>query len=156
MSTTKIVFSAIGILVGIVVIGMIINLAGMGIAFAWLPFYKFGAQLNMTQQTVNTVYDAQRCINVNASYQQFVAQVPALRDEQIPNAQTALTNYEAKLPKDETTWSIQEQQIDGELQTAVTGLQQQLARMQADYAAFIARDDTQPCLGHLPTFINLK
>lgn len=152
----KIIFQVIAVVVIVSVLGIALNLFNLGFGFAWLPFYKFGAKLNMTQQTVNIVYNAQRCINVDAQYQQYVAQVPAIRDDQIPNAQTALTNYESRLPKDETTWSIQEQQMDGELQTDVVGLQQQLARMQADYAAFVARPDTQPCLGTIPTFIDLK
>lgn len=143
-------------LVGVIIIGAGINLLGLGIGFAWLPFYKFGAQLQNTQNTINIVYDAQRCINVDAMYQQLKASVAAIPENQIPNAQAALSAYESRLPKDETTWSVQEQQMDGELQTNVTGLEQQESQLQAQYAALVARPDTQPCLGTLPTFINLN
>ena len=121
MTTLKIIG---GILLAVIVC-MAINLAGLGIGFAWLPFYKFGAQLNNTQKTIDIVYDAQRCINVEQSYETLKANIPALRDQQIPNAEAALAKYEAKLPTDQTKWSTQQQQIDGELQTDVTGLNQQ-------------------------------
>jgi hypothetical protein len=152
----RIIGWSIGGVVALFVIGLVINLMGLGFGFAWLPFYRFGAQLSFTQNTIKTVYDPQRCIDINAQFQTFKTQVPAIRDEQIPTAETALNSYEAKLPKDQTTWSPQEQQVDGELQTNVTGLQQELSQLQAQYAAFIARQDTQPCLGSLPMFINLQ
>ena len=153
MKTAAIVFAG-G--VAIIVLGMAINLLGLGISFAWLPFYKLGAQINYTQSTINTVYNAQRCINIDADYQNSKATVPAIRDEQIPNAQAALTAFESKLPADQTKWSIQEQQEDSELQTDVVGLQQQLSSLQANYTALEARPDAQPCLGTLPTFVNLN
>ena len=148
-------FGVMGI-IGVIVLGMIINLAGLGLSFAWLPFYKFGAKIQNTQGTINIVYDAQRCINVDAIYNDLKAQIPAIRDEQIPNAQTALTSFESKLPKDQTKWSMTQQQMDGELQTNVTGLEQQMATLGAQWTSLLARPDTQPCLGTLPTLINLK
>lgn len=155
-SVGKIVgYSFLGI-IGLVVVGMIINLASLGIGIAWLPFYKVGAKLGNTQDTLNIVYDAQRCIDVDAQYNNLKATIPAVRDEQIPNAQTALTSFESKLPKDQTKWSFTQQQEDGELQDNVTGLQQQLSTLGAQYTSLNARPDTQPCLGTLPTLIDLK
>lgn len=147
---------ATGFFGGAVIVILLINLVGLGIGFAWLPFYKFGSKLNYTQSTVNTVYNAQRCINVNATYEAFKTNIPAIQNEQIPNAEAALKSYESKLPSNQTTWSIEEQQSDAELQTNLTGLQQQLSQLQAQYTAFISRPDTQPCLGKLPTLINLN
>lgn len=138
------------------IIGVIINLLGLGFGIIWLPFYKEQAKLNNTQGTINIVYDAQRCIDVDAQYNNLKSTIPAIRDEQIPNAQQALTAFESKLPNDQTKWSIQEQQEDGELQTNVTGLQQQMSQLGAQYTSLLARPDTQPCLGTLPTLINLQ
>jgi hypothetical protein len=152
-------WKAIGIglasFLGVIVLMMPINILGMGISFAWLPFDKFAAQVKNTQDTLNITYNAQRCIDVNSQYQALKAQIPAIVGQQIPNAQTALTSFEAKLPTDETTWSPQQQQEDGELQTDLTGLEQQESQLEAQYTALVARPDTQPCLGTLPTFISL-
>jgi len=145
-----------GILIGLGVLGMIVNILGLGFQIAWLPFGKMQAQVSNTQGIINTVYDPQRCIAINAQFQTLVATVPAIRDEQIPNAKKALTDYEAKLPVDQTKWSVQQQQMDGEMQTNVTGLEQQLSQIQAQYNAFMAREDVVPCAGHLPTWISIK
>lgn len=148
-------YSVLGIVV-LIVLCLGVNLLGLGIGFAWLPFYRFGAQLSNTQNTINIVYDAQRCINVDAQYQQLKTSAAAISSTQIQNAQTALTTFESKLPADQTSWSPQEQQEDGELQTNVTGLQQEESQIQAQYTALVARPDTQPCLGALPTLISLQ
>jgi len=136
--------------------GPLLALLGSAIGFFTLPFFKFGKKVDFTQQEINTVYDAQRCNNINAQYQQFKTSVPALRDEQIPNAEQAVKDYEAKLPSDQTKWSQTQQETDAHLQTDVTGLKQQLSSLQAEYGALTAREDAQPCLGHIPTFIDLR
>lgn len=156
ISVGKIVGYGVLGFIGVIVLGLLLNLLGLGIGIAWLPFYKVGAKLQNTQDTINIVYDAQRCIDVDAQYNNLKATIPAIRDEQVKNAETALVNFEKNLPADQTKWSIQQQQMDGELQTNVTGLQQQLSTLGAQYTSLLARPDTQPCLGTLPTLINLK
>jgi len=133
----------------------ILYLIGLGLGWAWLPVYKFQAKLNETQQAVNIETDAQRCINVNAQYQAMVAAFPAIQNGELPVASSAIASYEAGLPKDETQWSPQQQQMDGELRTDYIGLQQQYFQLQAQYNAFIARPDIKPCAGQLPLLTTL-
>ena len=143
----------LGFIIGLTILGGVLSLFGLFTGIAGLPFGKAAAQLDYTNKTINMVYDAQRCSAINAQFLQLRNSVNALRNEQIPQAQTALDNYEKKLPK---ILSVQQQQMDGELQTNITGLQQQLSGLSAEYDTLSQRDDAVPCLGHLPTFINLN
>lgn len=138
------------------VAGPVLGLIGSAMGFITLPFFKFGKKVEYTQKTIDMVYDAERCSAINAQYLKLKNAVPAVRDVQLPNAEKALTNFEKKLPEDQTTWSRVQQETESQLQTNVTGLQQQLSNLQIEYVTLSQREDAQPCLGSLPTFIDLK
>ena len=143
-------------LVTMFIIIPILGIVGSGLGFITLPFFKFGKKVQFTQDTINMVYDAERCSAINAQYLQLKNSVVAVRDQQIPNAEDALKNFEKKLSPDQSTWSRTQQETDSNLQTNVTGLQQQLSSLQSEYFTLQQREDAQPCLGTLPTFIDLR
>lgn len=146
-------FKVVGIFV---LLTVVLPISASALGLITLPFFKFGKKVELNQQAIDIVYDAERCIGINTQYQKIKANTSAIRNSQIPNAEKALKNYEANLPADRTQWSRTQQEQDNNLQTNVTGLQQQLSSLEADYIALTARDDAQPCLGSLPLFIDLK
>ena len=145
-----------GILFALVIVGILGSIGAAALGWITLPFFKFGAKVNMNQNMITKVYDADRCVSINKDFLTLKNSVPMIRDTQIPNAKAALKELEATLPADRTQWSITDKEQWGNKSTMVTGLEQQLADLQMQYTTLQQREDAQPCLGTLPLFIDLR
>ncbi len=120
----------VGIIAAILAFFIVLNV----ISYIWFPFLPWFEQRDAGQETVEQTYDAENAIQQYEEFRQMYHDIEAQRN-QVENAYDEDESFHETYGDDPNNWSRTAETRHGRIHERITGNQNQLEQLVADYNA---------------------
>ncbi len=135
----------VGIIAAILAFFIVLNV----ISYIWFPFLPWFEQRDAGQETVEQTYDAENAIQQYEEFRQMYHDIEAQRN-QVENAYDEDESFHETYGDDPNNWSRTAETRHGRIHERITGNQNQLEQLVADYNAQSDMANKELFKCHLP------